>query len=269
LVFLFWFTAAYCNIFISIPPRYVRTDIFEAGKKHSSLTFENAEQLILKPDYSDDNFNPKIGYLFTPFKGGLTRNIDTFIDQEVREMVDSIDKAHREYETEDIGSEHGSGPETNDQENNENHDYEGKKRKRAADSINENYIVSYERCGQANDYEENHENYHNDDYKSRHKKKREDQKKKHRRVADDINDHHVHQSNDEGEDDINDESGNEVYNNVCYKCGTARHISKFCSLHSSEYFINMRKRYSSVVVECALRQILDSIGFIFQNNIQR
>src|SRR4051794_22560194 len=88
-------------------------DIPETEKNHSSLIhskrLEKAEQLIFKPNYSDDTITLMIKYLITPFKGGLTRNIDTFIDQEVREMVDSIDKSHREYKTDDVESEHESG----------------------------------------------------------------------------------------------------------------------------------------------------------------
>ncbi|RIA92289.1 hypothetical protein C1645_820890 [Glomus cerebriforme] len=278
-----------------IPPKYVNTDTFEIERKHSSLTYskmlDEAEQLIFKPNYSNDTFNLMIEYLSTPFKGGLTRNIDTFIDQEVGEMIDSIEKARREYETNDVEIDEND-PEENVQEDNHGNSNDksnpkrkledkGNPRKRVADGVKESDIMdndesireSYLGSEQESDYEEKH----NDKYKKKHK----NQTKK-RRVVDDINENDLMdygcKRKEKCEDNGNNESGDETKRSneesghdrlFCYKCGTAGHVPKYCSLYSSEYFINMRKKYSSVIVEFALRQLLDSIGFIFQNNIQR
>ncbi|RGB33042.1 hypothetical protein C1646_762179 [Rhizophagus diaphanus] len=267
----------------AIPPKYVNIDISESEKEHSSLAhskrLDKAEQLIFKPNFSGDTCNLMIKYLVTPFKGGLTRNIDTFIDQEVHEMVDSIDKSHKGYKIDGIESEYESGHGKNDNKidnvykiNNEGRfESQGKKRKRVVDvdNVKKNNVMDYE-----SNLESIYESDLSDDFKSSHKNKHKSLKrKKKRRVTDDINkndvmDNHkdehkeiIHQNEDKG----NDESENKRL--FCYKCGTAGHVSKYCSLYSSEYFSNMRKQYSSVFVEFALKQLLDSIGFIFQSNI--
>jgi len=242
-------------------------DTFEIEKNHSPLTFDIAEQLIFKPSRSDNTFNLMINYLYTPFKGGLTNNIDTYLDQEVCEMVDSIDQVHKKYKIDDIESEHEDDLENNENSVNYKCEIPGKKRKRVTDH--------------GNYYEENYRDNHNDGYKDNHKKKHSNQKKN-PKGADEINENsfmdcetNVCQEgieHDKSKDENKQE--NEVYDCAdrklfCYKCETKGHVSKYCLLHSSEYFINMQKRYSSVVVECALRQLLDSIGFIFQNNIKK
>ncbi|GBB91644.1 hypothetical protein RclHR1_01900009 [Rhizophagus clarus] len=263
-----------------IPPKYIKMDISETKKNRSSLThskrLDKAEQLIFKPNFSDDTFNLMIKYLMTPFKGGLTGNIDTFIDQEVREMVNSIDKSRGEYKIDEIESEHESVYEENDYKSEDiykskRYECQGKKRKRVIDvgNVKKNNVMDYE-C----DLESIHESNHSDDFKRNQQDKyKNPERKKKPRVTEDINKNDIidYGYNYEGEreegvqSEGNDE--NESKRLFCYKCGTAEHLSKYCSLYSSECFSNMRKRYSSVFVEFALRQLLDSIGFIFQNNI--
>jgi hypothetical protein len=256
-------------------------DISESEKRHSSSAhskrLDKAEQLIFKPNFSDDTSNLMIKYLITPFKGGLTRKVDTFIDQEVREMVDSIDKSHREYKIDDAESEHESyhgeveykSDDIYKSNNKRRYENQGNKRKRVIDIDNVKKNVMDCKIN----LDSIHESDRSDDLKSNHKNKHKNsERKKKCRVTDDVSKNDIgegehkesiHQSEDKG----NDETENKRL--FCYKCGTAGHISKYCSLYSPEYFSNMRKQYSSVFVEFALRQLLDSIGFIFQNNIHR
>ncbi|GES85375.1 hypothetical protein RCL_jg2323.t1 [Rhizophagus clarus] len=104
-----------------------------------------------------------IKYLMTPFKGGLTGNIDTFIDQEVREMVNSIDKSRGD----------------------KRYECQGKKRKRVIDvgNVKKNNVMDYE-C----DLESIHESNHSDDFKRNQQDKyKNPERKKKPRVTEDIN----------------------------------------------------------------------------------
>ncbi len=226
----------------------------------------------------------------------MTRDIDTFIEQEVGNMVDSIDKAHKKNvnECDDNGSE-----QENDHEENYESDYDDnlqsnrkkrqvsdRKRRKRVDNIinqarnkillendeqiicivnefddmdfeNKSELESELEFEQESKLESEAESDYESDYNDDHRKK----KRK-----------NVYQSEDTDEEEGSDES--DIYNYVdkklfCENCETAGHVSEHCSLYSSRYFINMRKHYSSVVVECALRQLLDSIGFIFQSNIKK